>query len=90
MTGVSALNTLRFDLELCTGCGICVDVCPHAVFARNSHVVHVVRPDACMECGACQVNCAFGAVKVDSGVGCASAMIRAALVGKPQAQASCG
>ena len=90
MVRVSALNTLQFDSELCTGCGICVDVCPHAVFAQNRRVVHVIQPDACMECGACQVNCAFGAVKVDSGVGCAAAMMQAALKGKPQAEASCG
>ena len=90
MVAVSALNTLQFDSELCTGCGICVDICPHGVFAQNSRLVHIVRPDACMECGACQLNCAFGAVKVDSGVGCAAAMMRAALQGKPQVEASCG
>ncbi len=90
MVGVSALNTLQFDSELCTGCGICVDVCPHAVFSQNGRAIKVVRPDACMECGACQVNCAWGAVKVDSGVGCAAAMIQAALKGRPMAEASCG
>ncbi len=82
MVGVSSLNTLQFDPALCTGCGICVDVCPHGVFAKNSRLVHVVRPEACMECGACQMNCPFGAVQVDSGVGCATAMIWAALRGK--------
>lgn len=90
MTGVSALNTLRFEPDLCTGCGICVDVCPHGVFARNSRVVHIVRADACMECGACQTNCAFGAVQVDSGVGCAASMMYAALRGKPMTEATCG
>ncbi len=90
MVGVSKLNTLQFDSELCTGCGFCVDVCPHAVFAQNGRAVHVVRPDACMECGACQVNCPFGAVQVDSGVGCATAMILAALRGRPLEEASCG
>ncbi len=90
MVGVSKINTLQFDQERCTGCGICVDICPHGVFAKNSRVIHVVRPDACMECGACQVNCAFGAVKVESGVGCAASMIYAALRGKPQSEATCG
>ncbi|MBW8010315.1 MAG: hypothetical protein FVQ83_03600 [Chloroflexi bacterium] len=32
-----------------------------------------------MECGACQMNCPFGAIQVDSGVGCAQAIIAAAL-----------
>jgi hypothetical protein len=40
-----------------------------------------------MECGACQVNCVSGAIKVESGVGCAHAMIHAALTGK---EVSCG
>jgi ferredoxin len=90
MVSVSALNTLKFDPELCTGCGMCVDVCPHAAFSLNSHIIRVVRPDACMECGACQVNCPFGAIQVDSGVGCAAAMIRAALTRQKQAECGCG
>ncbi len=90
MVSVSALNTLKFDSELCTGCGVCVNVCPHAVFALNSRTIHVVCGDACMECGACQVNCPFGAIQVDSGVGCAAAMIRAALTRQKQAESGCG
>jgi hypothetical protein len=43
-----------------------------------------------MECGACQVNCAAGAIAVESGVGCAGAMIQAALTGKKEATCGCG
>jgi ferredoxin len=35
-----------------------------------------------MECGACQLNCPTGAIAVDSGVGCAAAMIASALRGR--------
>jgi len=35
-----------------------------------------------MECGACQLNCPTGAIVVESGVGCASAMMYAALTGR--------
>ena len=90
MISVSTINSLRFDQDACTGCGMCIDVCPHGVFAQHGDSVGVVHPDECMECGACQVNCAFDAVKVDSGVGCAASMIRAALSGKPMAEATCG
>ncbi len=90
MVAVSPLNTLQFDADLCNGCGMCVDVCPHGVFIRNKRAVHVVHPEDCMECGACQVNCAFDAVKVESGVGCAGSMIYAALRGKPQTECTCG
>jgi len=37
--------------------------------------------DRCMECGACVGNCAFGALKVDKGVGCAAAVINSMIRG---------
>lgn len=96
MIRASAPNTLQYNPELCIGCGMCSIVCPHAVFAMNGRVAHLVRPEACMECGACQLNCPTGAITVDSGVGCAAAMIRAALRGQreiscaPEIGACCG
>ena len=79
MVGASEINTLLYDPGLCIGCELCVYVCPHGVFAMNGRLARLVRADACMECGACQLNCPVGAITVASGVGCASAMIRAAL-----------
>jgi NAD-dependent dihydropyrimidine dehydrogenase PreA subunit len=67
---------------------MCTVVCPHAVFALNGRQASVVHRDACMECGACQLNCPTGAIEVESGVGCAAAMMLAALTGK--SEASCG
>jgi ferredoxin len=46
--------------------------------------VAVVRGDACIECGACQRNCPTGAIEVESGVGCAAAMIYSALTGRKE------
>jgi len=80
----SPLNTLAFDAERCINCGMCSVVCPHGVFMAGERIVRVVRPDVCMECGACQLNCPVGALRVDSGVGCAAAMINAALRGLPE------
>ncbi len=82
------VNTLSFKPELCNGCGMCAAVCPHAVFAMNGRRAELARPQACMECGACQMNCITGAITVESGVGCAAAMMRAALLG--QKEATCG
>jgi NAD-dependent dihydropyrimidine dehydrogenase PreA subunit len=81
-------TTLRFNSELCNNCIMCTSVCPHAVFERNNSVVHLISPQNCMECGACQLNCPTGAISVESGVGCAAAMIYAALTGKKEA--TCG
>ena len=80
--GSTSMNTLEYSPELCTNCGTCNIVCPHAVFAPDGRVVQLVLPGACMECGACQRNCPAGAITVDSGVGCAAAMIHAALTGR--------
>jgi NAD-dependent dihydropyrimidine dehydrogenase PreA subunit len=88
MERVSQLNTLTYDASLCTGCGMCSAVCPHGVFRQQDHVAVVVRPDVCIECGACELNCPAGAIQVQSGVGCASAMIWAALTRRPEA--TCG
>lgn len=99
------INTLRYSPELCTGCGRCAEVCPHGVFLAPDHrlkrlalakgrsnglVAALVRPEACMECGACQLNCPSEAISVDSGVGCAYALIRAALLGKKEATCDTG
>jgi ferredoxin len=90
-------NTLELYPDKCIGCGLCVNVCPHAVFVMGERkpgglslisaksVASLARKEACMECGACQMNCPVDAVRVKSGVGCAAAMIRAALTGGPEA-----
>jgi ferredoxin len=77
----SEINTLRFFPGRCINCGRCLEVCPHAVFGQAEARVRLASPERCMECGACQLNCEAGAIAVDSGVGCAQAMIKAALTG---------
>ena len=75
-------TSLRYQPTKCINCGICLDVCPHDVFIPGKKAVQLAKPWQCMECGACQLNCPTSAIIVDSGVGCASAMISAALRGK--------
>jgi NAD-dependent dihydropyrimidine dehydrogenase PreA subunit len=82
-------NTLVYHPELCNGCGLCAAVCPHAVFEMDGRKAVLVHPAACMECGACRLNCIKNAISVESGVGCASAMIRAALLGLKEPECSC-
>ncbi len=82
------VTTLRFHEEKCVGCGMCLVVCPHEVLTRNNGKVRVQNRDACMECGACSRNCPTGAIFVKSGVGCAAAVINAAL-GRKKASCCC-
>lgn len=65
------INTLgnRFDLELvedrCTGAASCVQVCPREVLHMNGrrHKVEIRRPEDCLRCGACIVQCPDDALR---------------------------
>jgi NAD-dependent dihydropyrimidine dehydrogenase PreA subunit len=83
------INTLSYDAAKCINCGMCLDVCPHGVFGPNGKAVQVVRRRACMECGACSLNCPTRAIAVESGVGCAAAMIQAALLRRKEPTCGC-
>lgn len=74
-------ETLRLDPEACTGCGACLDVCPHAVFVMESGKARIMRREGCMECGACALNCPVHALQVSTGVGCAAAILSGKLRG---------
>jgi ferredoxin len=75
------VTTLSLDPDACTGCGMCMKVCPHAVFRMNNGKAAFACRDACMECGACALNCPAGALTVNPGVGCAGAIIMGFLTG---------
>jgi NAD-dependent dihydropyrimidine dehydrogenase PreA subunit len=79
MTYLKDVVTLQLDENKCTGCGMCLEVCPHEVFKLNTSHVVIQNRDACMECGACSRNCPAGAVSVETGVGCAAAVINGML-----------
>ncbi len=71
--------TLRLDEEKCIGCSLCEIVCPHGVFTVDDRIAVIGDRDACMECGACAINCPTDAIYVKVGVGCAAAVINAAI-----------
>jgi NAD-dependent dihydropyrimidine dehydrogenase PreA subunit len=85
-------STLRYFPDRCINCRRCTQVCPHGVFAEGEHRAELVCSAGCMECGACALNCPVQAIEVQSGVGCAWAMISAALRGKDMdsCECSCG
>ena len=90
MVATAVTNTLTYAVSLCINCGMCLAVCPQGCFAPGDRAVLLVHPQDCMECGACQQNCPTDAIYVESGVGCAEAMIMAALRGeKEMAPSAC-
>jgi NAD-dependent dihydropyrimidine dehydrogenase PreA subunit len=73
--------TLGLSDERCIGCERCIEVCPHGVFIINEKKAQIKDKDHCMECGACAKNCPVNAITVDTGVGCATAVITGWLTG---------
>jgi ferredoxin len=73
------VSTLRLDGEACTGCGVCTDVCPRSALEMREDRVFIVSLDSCIECGACALNCAFDALSVKTGTGCASGILNGML-----------
>lgn len=47
----------KVDVEKCTGCGTCVDVCPSEVFETEDDKAKVVRPEDCTDCESCVEEC---------------------------------
>jgi NAD-dependent dihydropyrimidine dehydrogenase PreA subunit len=87
MKYLANVTTLHYTTENCAGCGRCVEVCPQGVFEMRDKRAVVLDRDRCMECGACALNCEFGALTVNAGVGCAAAIINGMLTGS---EPSCG
>lgn len=87
MRYLSGVATLAYSSEQCSGCGRCVEVCPHGVFLMQDKKAVVLDRDLCMECGACAQNCESAAISVHAGVGCAAAIINGMITG---GEPSCG
>ncbi len=60
----------------CTGCRVCVEVCPHGVLAMREKRAYLAHEERCIECGACQLNCHPDAITVTKGTGCIFSIIR--------------
>jgi len=79
--------TLKYNADLCIGCGRCVEVCPHHVFEKLEKKAMLIDKNRCMECGACKKNCPTKAIQVTTGVGCAYAIIMGWMMGS---EPTCG
>ncbi|MCL2649322.1 MAG: 4Fe-4S binding protein [Phycisphaerales bacterium] len=57
---------VKVDIEKCTGCWKCIDVCPNSSLeqANNGTKDHVkVKEDDCIDCYLCVEECKFGALQ---------------------------
>ncbi|MCL6446628.1 MAG: 4Fe-4S binding protein [Armatimonadetes bacterium] len=55
----------RVDLEKCTGCGTCADVCPNEVFEIVDDKSQVIHPDDCTACEQCMMECPEEAITLE-------------------------
>jgi Pyruvate/2-oxoacid:ferredoxin oxidoreductase delta subunit len=54
----------RFDPDLCTACGTCIDRCPPEALKMGSNDIPDVDFDRCFGCAVCASGCPTGAIKM--------------------------
>lgn len=55
---------IHVDVDKCTGCGTCVDVCPVCVYELQNEKSVPVNIEDCIICRACEMQCPEGAIQV--------------------------
>jgi ferredoxin len=54
----------KINVETCTGCGTCVDICPvEAITIEKDKAV--IDADSCVDCGTCVDECPVEAITMD-------------------------
>ncbi len=53
----------KVDIDKCTGCGTCAEVCPVEAIQVNDYAV--VNEDECVDCGTCVDECPEGAITLE-------------------------
>ncbi len=59
-----ARGSVAIEIELCKGCGFCVEFCPSGVLefsevfnSKGYHPPRAVKPEACTGCDLCGIYC---------------------------------
>ncbi len=52
------------DIEKCSGCGTCVDICPVEVYELHDKISVSVNDEDCIGCESCVEACRQGAITI--------------------------
>jgi adenylylsulfate reductase, subunit B len=57
-----------FDMEKCSGCGLCDSICPADAIYLHSEgdrdIPYLKYPEECWHCGSCRQDCPEGAIGI--------------------------
>lgn len=68
---INLFPKIMIKQDLCTGCGLCGEVCPFGLPQENANgKYHVEEPERCIECSACKRNCPTFAISMKEQKGC--------------------
>jgi len=59
------LITYHVDPEKCSGCRVCIKVCPQGAISGELKKVHLIDQEKCIKCGACLEACKLDAIIVE-------------------------
>ncbi|MFX1390040.1 MAG: 4Fe-4S binding protein [Promethearchaeota archaeon] len=85
------LPKISINPDLCTGCGICGEVCPFGLPNLNSEGKYeIYEPERCTECSACKRNCPTMAIMLQERKGCGCLWNARTVAKNPQNSSCCG
>ncbi|MCK4434928.1 4Fe-4S binding protein, partial [Candidatus Bathyarchaeota archaeon] len=53
------------DESLCTGCNVCVSICPFGAISKNEKGVAQIDEELCKGCGICSAHCPENAITME-------------------------
>ena len=70
------MNRVTFNVDLCKGCGLCVEACPKKIIALKADVLNkkgyhpagMTDQDKCIACAMCALMCPDVVIKVEKNV----------------------
>jgi len=82
---------ISINPDLCTGCGICGEVCPFGIPIQNDDGKYeIYEPERCTECSACKRNCPTMAIVLQEKKGCGCLWNARYVAKNPQNNSCCG